>query len=181
MRSRDRRWKGGLIGVAMLLTACGGSPTATPTATPTSEEALLKELIAAEQAFVEPTVGRTSFALGETLTLPDGQTVTVLAAEIPVKGMTGEAPYGVDVKWCAGPHPDGGAVDANSFLFGTRWTDDTRTGSTFGEKEPSFTSATLRAGRCYRGWITLIYPFEHRQDKAIVLEFQDGLYEWKVK
>jgi len=165
----------------MLLTACGGSPTATPTATPTSEEALLKKLIAAEQAYVEPTVGRTAFAVGETLTLPDGQTVTVLAAEIPVKSRTGEAPYAVDVKWCAGPHPDGGAAYTDSSTFGTRWEDDTRTSWEFGEKEPLFDTATLRAGRCNRGWVELSYPFEHRQDKAIVLEFQDGLYEWKVK
>ncbi len=168
-----------LLLTALLLVACGGQPGATPAA-------LQNEPTPVPTPVPMPTAAPTeqiTFQVGETLTLPDGQTVTIHAIEpVPnpknaevMSSLAESLVIGADVEWCAGPNPEGGSVEATGFPFGLILADNTRGNTSLGEKEPGFYNATLRANACNRGWVTLTAP---KDATPRAIEFQG--YEWVI-
>ncbi len=145
-----------------------------------------------DEVFIMPTAMPPQLlTVGETATLPDGQTITIHAVEQTERpehgGNPGEVGLAFDLEWCAGPTPAGGQVQASAVLaFDTVLEDHTRGGSVLvGLKDPAFTNATIAANECNRGWVGLLVPGD-KQVRMITFEtmdpqtFQPILARWEL-
>lgn len=100
--------------------------------------------------------------IGDTATLPDGETIAVRALEAPVAApahASGDRDIvGVDVEWCAGPNPADGRANVTGAGFLLILPDNTRVVATPGEKQPVFGDMALAPNACSRGWVTFTSP-----------------------
>ncbi len=137
--------------------------------------------------------------VGETVTLPDGQTITVHGIEFPVEDPKsdgnsdggGAAEAGVkvwaaDLEWCAGPQPEGGVATPDLYSWAVILPDGRREHSSPGEKDPAITRDALAPGECARGWHTFTVP-EATPPTALTYHGQDPvtwnlfLVRWEVQ
>ncbi len=131
---------------------------------------------------VVPTIAptpQTSYSVGKTAVLADGQKITVLQFKSPLKNpgdiqdFTPNASYaGAEIEWCAGADP---AETTNDFSL--VWPDNTRTQANLIPMKPELVQTTLQPGRCNRGW--LVFPIPNPQARPVAIEHQG--YEWRVR
>jgi hypothetical protein len=158
------------IGIVMLVAGCGGSK-ATPKNAPQSA-----------------TAGgvRGALALSQTATLRGGVKATIAELAYPlapkprpglITPTPGTTAYaGLRVQVCAGD----ARLDVTGFQFSLRLADNTRAGTSLGERDPAFVNATLAPGECNAGWVTFSVPLGSARPATAQYSVNGDIATWNL-
>ncbi len=186
-----RRW---VVVIVMSLSACGRGEAPDATSSPDSPEAPVSMATSRPPVPTpsltfstrSPTPTATSFALGETVETTNGNFVTVYSwnpnADRPVEPPSGQQWSSIDFKFCTGPSPQGGSLDATGLPSSfTLEMADSRTmqwdGSTYGNTG-EITGRLLAPNDCIRGLV--IYASPKGQKPRNVVFASSSVVKWRV-
>lgn len=149
------------VAVALMLTSCGGTapPRDTAVRATTSTTAAVPTTAPDPNALV----------IGAPFKTEEGNTVTVLTFQQPVRGDAVEADAGrefaaVEAEVCAGRR----SARVTPGRFALEMADGTRRSrSYFGPKEPEFPDAQVTANQCVQGWVSFEVPEGERPSYVV--------------
>ncbi len=126
-------------------------------------------------------------AVGDTLTVESGISLTVLSYESPIPPPSFVQPdpdhdfSAVEVEWCAEPNYNGYINRASTSYFTLQMPDNTHLrGSALQAREPRLSDTPLVAlGDCVRGWVTFQTP-KGEVPKFVVFSGIESVVKWSI-